>query len=155
MAWFRWLSGGTRGAEGEPPGSDAIWSPDGRYGLRRGELSEIRMGSPQFGPVEVLGSPCSTHGRSFGQAGAFSEDSRHLAIEELVSHDPPATRVIVFDLASGSELVAHNQAPGFIRLLQWIAPGRLAISAWSHLAGTSEHIYSMPSSSASPQPEQS
>jgi hypothetical protein len=132
-----------------------MWSPDGRYGLRRGELSELRMGSPKFGPVEVLGSPCSTDGRRFGRAGAFSEDSRHLAIEELVSHDPPATRVIVFDLASGSELVVHDQAPGFIPSLQWIAPGRLAISAWSHLAGTSGHICSMPDSFASPQPEQS
>ena len=119
MALFRWLSGGTCGAE------------------------------------EVLGSPCSTHGRRFGQAGAFSDDSQHLAIEELVSDAPPATRVIVFDLASGSEQVVHNQARGFIPSLQWIAPGRLAISAWSHLSGTSEHIYSMPSSLASPHPEQS
>lgn len=146
MGLFRWLGAGARGAENEPQASDVVWSPDGRYGLRRGELSEIRMGSPQFGPVEVLGSPCSTHGRHFGQAGAFSEDSRHLAIEELVNDDPPATRVIVFDLASGSEHVVHDQAPGFIPSLRWIAPGKLAISAWSHLAGTSEHIYSMPSS---------
>lgn len=146
MALFRWFRSTPPGATDELQRSGAVRSPDGRYELRRGELSEIRMGSPKFGPAEVLGSPWSTQERRFGQAAAFSEDSQHLAIEELVSWDSPATRVIVLELASGSEQVVHNQAPGFISSLRWIAPGTLTISTWSHLVGTAEHICSVPSS---------
>jgi hypothetical protein len=119
-------------------------SPDGAYEIVRDEFLEIRMGSPTFASLEIVGSACATAGRSFGEAVRFSPDSRYLAVEELLKTSPPETRAVVFDLRRGSEWVAHVQAPGFIRQLEWEAPSRLSIRAWSHLTSDTRHVWQVP-----------
>ncbi len=94
-----------------------VKSPDSRFEIRVFEKTEYRMGSPQYGRVDILNSPCDTEGYSLGEILAFSPDSRFLAIDELVSwRRHPRTRVIVFELAAGNEFVAHEQTPGIAQI---------------------------------------
>ncbi|MGE3531995.1 MAG: hypothetical protein AB7I12_09410 [Steroidobacteraceae bacterium] len=107
----------------------------------RGDFYEIRMGSPQFASLKISNSPCQTVGRSFGELVSFSSDSKYLAAEELTKWSPPETRAVVFNVESGQEFIAHVQAPGFIKQLNWQPSGALNIHAWSHIAGDSIHTW--------------
>ena len=113
-----------------------VKSPDSRFEIRVFEKTEYRMGSPQYGRVDILNSPCDTEGYSLGEILAFSPDSRFLAIDELVSwRRHPHTRVIVFELAAGNEFVAHEQTPGIITSLSWNNDGSLSITTFSEEFG--------------------
>ena len=122
-------------------------SPDGQYELRIFEKSEYRMGSPQYGRVDILNSPCTTDDHRLGEVVAFSPDSRFLAIDELVSwRDYPHTRAVVFELATGKDYVAHEQSPGIITDLTWVAANSLSITAYiSDLGEERQHTWSAPS----------
>ena len=90
-------------------------SPDGQREVATSNYFEVRMGSPLFGSIEVRGGLAATAGRLFGEAMSFSADSRFLAIEEYLSTSGtgPHTRVVVFDLAAGTDVVVHDP------LLRW------------------------------------
>lgn len=76
-------------------------SPDSQYEVVKHDYGEVRMGSPEFGRIEILGATFDTSGQEFGESMAFSSDSRFLAIEQLASTAPdardPHTRAVVFD----------------------------------------------------------
>lgn len=116
-------------------------SSNAEFEVVRGDFHEIRMGSPQFASLEVLGSKCALAQREFGEVVAFSASSQYLAAEELMNWSPPETRAVVFDLKNNIEFVAHIQAPGFIRDLEWLADDELKIHAWSHISGETEHVW--------------
>ena len=116
-------------------------SPNGEFGVVRGAFHEIRMGSPKFASLDVLGSECSLAQRSFGETIAFSGDSQYLAVEELTKWSPPETRVVVFHLKTNTESIAHVQAPGFIKKLEWLTDCKLKIQAWSDISGDTEHAW--------------
>jgi hypothetical protein len=90
-----------------------IKSPDGQREVATSNDCEYRMGSPRSGSIEVRGGLAATVGRVFGEAMSFSADSRFLAVEEYIfAVLPPHTRVVVFDLAEGTDIVVHDQNPG-------------------------------------------
>ena len=72
---------------------------------------------------------------------SFDPSSRFLAIEEFLGtpKNGPHTRAVVFDLDTGTEVVVHDQNPGFIKKLIWEADGSLSLVAWSHLTGEVTH----------------
>jgi hypothetical protein len=110
-------------------------SPDGQYEVVTRDYGEIRMGSPEFGSIEIRGASLDTSGE-FGVAMAFSRDSRFLATEQLVGTVPsPHTRAVIFDLERRRRIIVHDQNPGFIRRFTWSQEGLLSFVTWSHLAG--------------------
>jgi hypothetical protein len=120
-------------------------SPDGQYEVATHDYGEVRMGSPEFGRIEIRGAGFSTDGREFGAPMAFSPDSRFLAVEELVGTVPdPHTRAIVFDFDRQREVIVHDQNPGFMRRFVWSQDGLLTIITWSHLAGERERTWHAP-----------
>jgi hypothetical protein len=116
-------------------------SPDGRREVVKSAYDEMRMGSPLFGCIEVLGGVAATVDRTFGEAMSFDAASRLLAIEEFLGapRNSPHTRAVVFDLDAGTEAVVHDQNPGFVKKLIWEPDGSLTIVAWSHLTGDAVH----------------
>lgn len=119
-------------------------SPDGKFEVVTHDYGEVRMGSPEFGRIEIHGTLLDTSGE-FGVAMAFSPDSRFLATEELVGTIPgPHTRAVVFDFERRRRIVVHDQNPGFIRRFVWSADGVLDITTWSHMVGEREHTWHSP-----------
>jgi hypothetical protein len=118
-----------------------VKSPDGTREVVKSAFYEIRMGSPLFGPVAVLGGLAATSHRTFGEAMSFDATSRFLAIEEFLGtpNNVPHTRAIVFDLDTGAEALVHDQNPGFIKKLTWESDGSLTVLVWSHLSGEIVH----------------
>jgi hypothetical protein len=117
-------------------------SPNGLREVIRSDYSEIRMGSPLFGQLTVRGGEAITGDLLYGEAMAFSVDSRYLAVSQLVvapSITEPHTRVMVFDLDLGASTAVHDQNPGFIKSLGWSPDGTLTIHAWSRAAGDVIH----------------
>jgi hypothetical protein len=110
-------------------------SPDGRFEVVCSDYGEIRMGSPEFGSIQIVGSSFSPKGRSFGDAMSFSPDSRYLAISELVEAAHPSSRVIVFDRKRKIEWIVFARDPGLIKKVEWISPEEMKILSWSHLHG--------------------
>jgi hypothetical protein len=110
-------------------------SPNGKIEVVCSDYGEIRMGSPEFGNIKIVGTSFSTNGRSFGDAMAFSPDSRYFAIAELVDASRPSTRVVAFDLKRKAERIVFVRDPGLIKKLDWISPDEMKISSWSHLYG--------------------
>ncbi|MEP6754414.1 MAG: hypothetical protein ABJA67_02850, partial [Chthonomonadales bacterium] len=106
-------------------------SPDGRMEVVKSYYIEIRMGSPVFGGFSIRGTDMDTSGR-FGEAMAFSCDSRYLAMEELISVDPgPHAQAVIFDLEQKRKLVVYDQNPGFVRGFRWLPDGTLTFRTWS------------------------
>jgi hypothetical protein len=115
-------------------------SPNGAREVVKSGYGEIRMGSPLFGQLVVLGGVANTQGRTFGEAVAFSSSSRFLAVEELMDTTRgPRTRAVVFDLEDGVEGVVHDQDLGFIQAFEWEADGTLTVTTWSHRDGRAVH----------------
>jgi hypothetical protein len=113
-------------------------SPDGTFEVVCSNYREIRMGSPEFGSIEIIGSQFRPEGRSFGDAMAFSPDSRFLAISELVDASQPASRVVLFDLKKKKERIVFSRYPSLILKVDWPSPDEVRIHSWS-LPGGDEH----------------
>ena len=117
-------------------------SPDGRRTVIKRDYREIRMGSPLFGQVRVEGGHARTGSRDFGEAMAFSPDSRYLAIDEIVGvtrDGGPHTRVVVFDLELEKEYVVHDEQGGLIHEVSWSVEGDLSVVSWRQPEGEIEH----------------
>jgi len=116
-------------------------SPDGKREVLKSDFREIRMGSPEFGRVEVRGGWAATRLRTWGEVVSFDAGSRFLALEEFLGtpDNAPHTRAVVFDLDTGAEFVVHDQYRGFIKELVWEPDGTLTVVAWSHLTGKAVH----------------
>jgi hypothetical protein len=120
-------------------------SPNSQYEVVKHDYGEVRMGSPEFGRIEIRGAPFDTSGQEFGVPMAFSPDSRFLATEQLVGTAPdPNTRAVVFDFERRRQIIVHDQHPGFVRRFTWSPDGLLTIVTWSHLAGEREHSWQTP-----------
>lgn len=120
-------------------------SPNGRYEVVMYDYGEIRMGSPEFGRIEIRGASFETSDRTFGVPMAFSPDSRFLATVELISTVPgPHARAVVFDFERKRQIIVHDLNPGFVRRCNWSLEGLLTIFTWSHLAGDREHAWQAP-----------
>lgn len=108
------------------------------------DFGEVRMGSPEFGRIEIRGALLDTSGE-FGVPMAFSHDSRFLATEQLVDTVPgPHTRVVVFDLDRQARIIVHDQNSGFVRQFDWSADSVLSFVTWSHQAGEHQHSWRAP-----------
>jgi hypothetical protein len=121
-------------------------SPNGKYEVLKHDFNEIRMGSPWFGHISVLGSNLRTNVRIFGEAMAFSPDSRFLAVEELVAdHPAPHTKALVFEVAEMRQHFVHEQKPGFIKRFVWSEQNELTITTWRHTEGDKQVKWKTPS----------
>ncbi|HEY1174048.1 MAG TPA: hypothetical protein VGH19_21965 [Verrucomicrobiae bacterium] len=119
-------------------------SPNGKYEVVPSGYNEVRMGTPLYGSVKVLGTSMDTAGE-FGEVMAFSADSRFLAVEELVdSSQGPNTHAVVFDLERKRKIIVHVQNPGIIKRLAWSAEGLLTIVTWSNMGGEREYQWQAP-----------
>ena len=119
-------------------------SPDGRYELVMHDFWEVRMGSPIFGRIEILGGEVDTSGE-FGEPAAFSPDSRFLATEELVDAlSGLHTRVVVFGLERRRRIIIHDLNPGCIRGFHWFEGGVLTFETWSPVTGERQLSWQAP-----------
>lgn len=119
-------------------------SPDGKYAVMQINYNEVRMGTPLYGTIKIQGATIDTSGE-FGEPMAFSEDSRFLAVEELVdASQGPHTHAVVFDLERKRRIIVHVQNPGVIKRFSWSMDGLLTIIAWSHMGGEREYQWQAP-----------
>ena len=117
-------------------------SPDGRRTVVKRDYSEVRMGGPLIGRIRVDGGRAKTGEREFGEAMAFSPDSRYLAIGEIVGETregDPHSRVVVFDLDLEKEQVVHDEYGGLIHEVSWSVEGDLSVVSWRYPDGETEH----------------
>lgn len=124
-------------------------SPDGRRTVIKHDYIEARTGGSFIGQIQVDGGRAKTGKRDFGEAMAFSPDSRYLAIGEFVGETregEPHSRVVVFDLELEKEYVAYDEHGGVIREVSWSVHGDLSVVSWRHADGETEHrdIWSAP-----------
>jgi hypothetical protein len=117
-------------------------SPDGRRSVIKHDYNEVRMGGPLIGTIHVDGGRAKTRNREFGEAMAFSPDSRYLAIGEILGETPdgcPHSQVVVFDLEFEKEYVVHDEYGGLIHEVSWNVQGELSVVSWRHPQGETEH----------------
>ena len=118
-------------------------SPNGRYTVKKIDYNETRMGGPLIGRIRIDGSRARTEEREFGEAMAFSPDSRYFAVGELIGvtkdNAGPHTQVVVFDLELVKEYVVHDEYGGLIHDVWWDVQGSLSVTAWRYPQGESEH----------------
>ena len=69
-------------------------SHDGKFEVLCSDYGEVRMGSPEFGNIEIRGLKRRFEGRLFGRAMAFSPDSPFFAIAELANAGPKRGHVV-------------------------------------------------------------
>jgi hypothetical protein len=120
-------------------------SPNGQYEILTRDYGEIRMGSPEFGIIEIRGASFITKEKVFGVPMAFSPDSRFLAAEQLIdTKTGPHTCVVVFDFERQREIIVHDQNPGFVRRFTWSPTSLLTMVTWSHLNGEREYSWQAP-----------
>ena len=94
------------------------------------------MGSPLFGSITFPGFAFELADRLFGEAMAFSPDSRFLAISELISsQEGPESRVVAFDFVDRIERVAMHSIPGITRRISWSDARTIDIRFWSYESG--------------------
>ena len=118
-------------------------SPNGRYTVTKIDYNESRMGGPLIGRLRVDGGRAKTEEREFGEAMAFSPESRYLAVGEFVGltadNSGPHSQVVVFDLELAEEYVVHDEYGGLIHGLSWDVEGSLSVTTWRYPDGESEH----------------
>ncbi len=117
-------------------------SPDGRRTVVKRDYNEVRMGGTLIGRIHVEGGHAKTGDRDFGEAMAFSPDSRYLAVGEIVGETRdggPHSRVVVFDLEYDKEHVVHDEYGGLIHDVSWSFDGDLSVVTWRHPEGETEH----------------
>jgi len=118
-------------------------SPNGRSTVIKIDYNETRMGGPLIGRIKIEGGRAKTGEREFGEAMAFSPDSRYLAVGELVGTTKgdagPHSQVVVFDLDLGKEHVVHDEYGGLIHEVSWNVEGYLSVVAWRYPEGEAEH----------------
>ena len=118
-------------------------SPNGLYTITKIDYNETRMGGPLIGRIRIVGSRAKTEEREFGEAMAFSPDSRYFAIGELIGvtkdNAGPHSQVVVFDLDLGNEYVVHDEYGGLIHDVSFDVQGCLSVTAWRYPDGESEH----------------
>jgi hypothetical protein len=124
-------------------------SPDGRRTVIKHDYIEAQAGGSFVGQIQVDGGRAKTAKRDFGEAMAFSPDSRYLAIGEFVGETrdgDPHSRVVVFDLDLEKEYVVHDEVGGLIQEVSWNVHGDLSVTAWRHRDGETEHrdIWTVP-----------
>ena len=51
-------------------------SPNGKFEVFKINYTEVRMGSPLFGSLDIIGSPVKLGERWFGEPMCFSPDSK-------------------------------------------------------------------------------
>ncbi|WP_157772447.1 hypothetical protein [Lacunisphaera limnophila] len=122
-------------------------SPNGKFETVCTNYGEVRMGSPLFGSIEIRGLKRQFEERLFGEAMAFSPDSRYFAISELVDggRNGPVSRVVVVELRQGYEYIATPSSPGLIRSVAWKPEDKLSIVHWQHPYGETNLSWSPPS----------
>ncbi len=119
-------------------------SPDGKYQVEQINYNEVRMGTPLYGSIKISGLTMDTSGQ-YGQAMAFSPDSRFLAVEELVdTSQGPHTHAVVFDFSRKRKIIVHVQNPGIIRRFSWSPTNLLTTFAWSVASGEREYQWQAP-----------
>ena len=97
-----------------------IVSPDRKCSVERhDDYGEIGMGSPWFGHITVKGATIQFPNSLFGEAVAFSPDSRFLALEELVETRPFRTKLIVIELARPKIFIVRVQSQGMATPKEW------------------------------------
>lgn len=117
-------------------------SPDGRRTVIKHDYTEVSMGGPLIGSIRIDGGRAKTRNREFGEAMAFSPDSRYLAISEILGETRdggPHSRVVVFDLELEKEYVVHDEYGGLIHDVSWNVEGDLSVVSWRHPHGETEH----------------
>ena len=118
-------------------------SANGLYTVTKIDYNGTRMGGPLIGRIRIEGSRAKTGEREFGEAMAFSPDSRYFAIGELIGvtkdHAGPHSQVVVFDLELAKEYVVHDEYGGLIHDVSWDVQGSLSVTAWRYPQGESEH----------------
>ena len=118
-------------------------SPNGLYTVRKIDYNETRMGGPLIGRIRIDGGRAKTGEREFGEAMAFSPDSRYFAVGELIGvtkdNAGPHTQVVVFDLELAKEYVVHDEYGGLIQDVWWDVQRSLSVTAWRYPQGESEH----------------
>ena len=118
-------------------------SPNGRSTVIKIDYNETRMGGPLIGRIRVEGGRAKTGEREFGEAMAFSPDSRYLAVGELIGvtkdNAGPHSQVVVFDLELGKEYVVHDEYGGLIHDVSFDVQGSLSVTTWRYPDGESEH----------------
>ncbi len=105
------------------PLSQPLWfkmkSPDNKFEIQKIDYIEIRMGSPLFGQLEIIGSPIDLKERSFGEPMCFSPDSKYLAVQELLSGITPITKLLLIELETGREIKVRQLSRGFLNPVYW------------------------------------
>ena len=117
-------------------------SPDGRRTVVKRDYNEVRTGGPLTGRIHVEGGRAKTAEREFGDAMAFSPDSRYLAVGEIVGNPRDGgshSRVVVFDLELDREHLVHDEDGGLIQEVSWSVQGDLSVVAWRYPDGETEH----------------
>lgn len=118
-------------------------SPNGRSTVIKIDYNETRMGGPLIGRLRVEGGRAKTGEREFGEAMAFSPDSRYLAVGELIGVTAdkagPHSQVVVFDLELGKEYLVHDEYGGLIHDMCFDVQGCLSVTTWRYPDGEREH----------------
>ncbi len=100
-------------------------SPNGKFEVFKINYTEVRMGSPLFGSLDIIGSPVKLGERWFGEPMCFSPDSKYLAIQELYSSKDggPNTKLILIELETGKEIFVKRLKGGFLNPVKWETDG--------------------------------
>ncbi|MDQ8205756.1 hypothetical protein [Pelagicoccus sp. SDUM812003] len=94
-------------------------SPNGQFEVICTDFQEVRMGSPLFGRIELKETSFQLDGREFGEAMAFSKDSRFFAANQLrIAKGNPLYRIVVFDLQTEIEITVDS-GDGLVRRIEW------------------------------------
>jgi hypothetical protein len=112
--------------------STAIHSPDGKYTVeQQDDYGEIGMGSPAFGHLTIRGANVQFPDSLFGEAVAFSPDSRFVALEQLVETKPFRTQLIAVELPRGTVHFIRLSPQGTATPQRWESATRLLYRVWS------------------------
>src|SRR5437764_5346389 len=97
-----------------------------RLRARFARPSEIRMGSPQYGPLVLDGEVVVDSSAIDARSLLWAPDGRLLAAQELVSwSDGPVTRAVVFDAGRRARIAASAPEKGLANPVSLEAEGTI------------------------------